>query len=39
MPSGTRLYSPIYSSPTGAGGVHHVAFRTPDGNDDAWAER
>jgi glyoxalase family protein len=23
----------------GAGGVHHVAFRTPDKNYDAWAER
>ena len=23
----------------GAGGVHHVAFRTPDENYDAWAER
>jgi glyoxalase family protein len=23
----------------GAGGVHHVAFRTPDGNYDGWAER
>ena len=23
----------------GAGGVHHVAFRTPDGNYDAWADR
>ena len=23
----------------GAGGVHHVAFRTPDGEYDAWAER
>ena len=23
----------------GAGGVHHVAFRTPDGNYDEWAER
>ena len=23
----------------GAGGVHHVAFRTPDVNYDAWAER
>jgi glyoxalase family protein len=23
----------------GAGGVHHVAFRTPDGDYDAWAER
>jgi len=23
----------------GAGGVHHVAFRTPDGNYDAWAAR
>jgi len=23
----------------GAGGVHHVAFRTPDANYDAWAER
>jgi glyoxalase family protein len=28
-------------SPTqpGAGGVHHVAFRTPDADYDAWAER
>jgi glyoxalase family protein len=28
-------------SPTrqGAGGVHHVAFRTPDTDYDAWAER
>ncbi|MDQ3044708.1 MAG: ring-cleaving dioxygenase [Chloroflexota bacterium] len=28
-------------SPTqsGAGGVHHVAFRTPDGEYDAWADR
>lgn len=23
----------------GAGGVHHVAFRTPDANYDEWAER
>jgi glyoxalase family protein len=23
----------------GAGGVHHVAFRTPDENYDAWADR
>jgi glyoxalase family protein len=23
----------------GAGGVHHVAFGTPDANYDAWAER
>jgi glyoxalase family protein len=23
----------------GAGAVHHVAFRTPDGEYDAWAER
>jgi glyoxalase family protein len=23
----------------GAGGVHHVAFRTPDGEYDAWAQR
>jgi glyoxalase family protein len=23
----------------GAGGVHHVAFRTPDSDYDAWAER
>lgn len=23
----------------GAGGVHHVAFRTPDKNYDAWADR
>ncbi len=23
----------------GAGGVHHVAFRTPDANYDAWTER
>jgi glyoxalase family protein len=23
----------------GAGGVHHVAFRTPDAHYDAWAER
>ena len=23
----------------GAGGVHHVAFRTPDAEYDAWAER
>jgi glyoxalase family protein len=23
----------------GAGGVHHVAFRTPDGEYDGWAER
>ena len=23
----------------GAGGVHHVAFRTPDADYDAWAER
>jgi glyoxalase family protein len=23
----------------GAGGVHHVAFRTPDGEYDSWAER
>ena len=23
----------------GAGGVHHVAFRTPDANYDAWADR
>src|SRR5215213_1450582 len=23
----------------GAGGVHHVAFRTPDGEYEAWAER
>ena len=23
----------------GAGGVHHVAFRTPDSEYDAWAER
>lgn len=23
----------------GAGGVHHVAFRTPDANYDAWANR
>jgi glyoxalase family protein len=23
----------------GAGGVHHVAFRIPDGDYDAWAER
>jgi len=24
---------------SGAGGVHHVAFRTPDADHDAWAER
>lgn len=24
---------------SGAGGVHHVAFRTPDGEYDAWADR
>ncbi|HST62160.1 MAG TPA: ring-cleaving dioxygenase [Longimicrobium sp.] len=24
---------------SGAGGVHHVAFRTPDADYDAWAER
>lgn len=24
---------------SGAGGVHHVAFRTPDAEYDAWAER
>lgn len=24
---------------SGAGGVHHVAFRTPDGDYDAWAAR
>jgi glyoxalase family protein len=23
----------------GAGGVHHVAFRTPDGDYEAWADR
>ena len=23
----------------GAGGVHHVAFRTPDADYDAWADR
>ena len=23
----------------GAGAVHHVAFRTPDAQYDAWAER
>ena len=23
----------------GAGGVHHVAFRTPDDDYDAWADR
>jgi glyoxalase family protein len=23
----------------GAGGVHHVAFRTPDANYEAWADR
>jgi catechol 2,3-dioxygenase-like lactoylglutathione lyase family enzyme len=27
------------ASRQGAGGVHHVAFRTPDANYDAWAER
>ncbi|MBX3070148.1 MAG: ring-cleaving dioxygenase [Thermomicrobiales bacterium] len=27
------------SSRQGAGGAHHVAFRTPDGDYDAWAER
>ena len=26
-------------SHSGAGGVHHVAFRSPDGDYDAWAER
>jgi glyoxalase family protein len=26
-------------SQPGAGGVHHVAFRTPDAQYDAWAER
>jgi len=26
-------------STAGAGGVHHVAFRTPDDDYDAWAER
>ena len=26
-------------SQQGAGGVHHVAFRTPDADYDAWAER
>jgi glyoxalase family protein len=26
-------------SQQGAGGVHHVAFRTPDANYDAWADR
>jgi glyoxalase family protein len=24
---------------SGAGGVHHVAFRTPDGEYDAWSDR
>jgi glyoxalase family protein len=27
------------SARQGAGGVHHVAFRTPDGDYDAWADR
>ncbi|MCC6944663.1 MAG: VOC family protein, partial [Thermomicrobiales bacterium] len=27
------------SSRQGAGGVHHVAFRTPDDEYDAWADR
>ena len=29
----------LAASGQGAGGVHHVAFRTPDGNYDAWADR
>lgn len=27
------------SAQQGAGGVHHVAFRTPDGDYEAWADR
>jgi glyoxalase family protein len=29
----------LRSAQQGAGGVHHVAFRTPDAEYDAWAER
>ena len=29
----------LTQSRQGAGGVHHVAFRTPDADYDAWAER
>ncbi|MES2178915.1 MAG: ring-cleaving dioxygenase [Gemmatimonadota bacterium] len=29
----------LQPSRQGAGGVHHVAFRTPDADYDAWAER
>ena len=29
----------IPAAQQGAGGVHHVAFRTPDADYDAWAER
>jgi glyoxalase family protein len=29
----------LHAARQGAGGVHHVAFRTPDADYDAWAER
>jgi glyoxalase family protein len=29
----------VSAASQGAGGVHHVAFRTPDAEYDAWAER
>jgi glyoxalase family protein len=29
----------LAAAQSGAGGVHHVAFRTPDADYDAWAER
>jgi glyoxalase family protein len=29
----------LRSTQPGAGGVHHVAFRTPDSDYDAWADR
>ena len=38
---GTACRRAARSSPhdKGRGGVHHVAFRTPDAEYDAWAER
>jgi glyoxalase family protein len=33
------VQSDIPAAHSGAGGVHHVAFRTPDQDYEAWAER
>jgi glyoxalase family protein len=33
------VQSDLAPAVAGAGGVHHVAFRTPDGDYDAWADR